>query len=85
MPPDGVMALLRSNPIFAGVPAREIDALAPLVRVETLRAREYAFMEGDAAQWFYVVKSGHVKIMRQSRTGKDVILELLGRSSAGLR
>ena len=73
-----VMSLLRSNPVFAGVPAREIDALAPVVREQALRAREYAFMEGDAAHWFFVVKSGHVKIVRQSRAGKEVILELLG-------
>ncbi len=35
-------------------------------------------MEGDAARWFYLVKSGHVKIVRHSRAGKDVVLELLG-------
>jgi CRP/FNR family transcriptional regulator len=35
-------------------------------------------MEGDAPRWFYVVRSGHVKIVRQSKAGKDVVLELLG-------
>ena len=35
-------------------------------------------MEGDPARWFYVVRSGHVKIVRHSKTGKDVVLELLG-------
>ena len=73
-----VASLLRGNAIFAGIPGREIDALAGLVTEEAHRARDYVFMEGDPAHWFYVVKSGHVKIVRQSRTGKDVILELLG-------
>ena len=35
-------------------------------------------MEGDPARWLCVVKSGRVKIVRHSRTGKDVVLELLG-------
>ena len=35
-------------------------------------------MEGDPARWFYLVKTGHVKILRHSKTGKDVVLELLG-------
>ena len=78
MPTRDVAALLRANPVFAGIPAREIDALAPLVVEEAHPARDYVFMEGDAARWFCVVKSGHVKIVRHSRTGKDVVLELLG-------
>ena len=73
-----VAALLRGNPVFAGLPAREIEALAGLVTEEPHRARAHVFMEGDAPRWFYVVKSGHVKILRQSKTGKDVVLELLG-------
>ena len=73
-----VSALLRRNPVFAGVPAREIESLALLVGEEAHRARDYIFMEGDAPRWFYVVKTGHVKIVRHSRTGKDVVLELLG-------
>ena len=73
-----VAALLRKNPIFGGVPAREVEALATVVTEEAHRARDYVFMEGDASRWFYVVKSGHVKIVRHSRAGKDVVLELLG-------
>ena len=34
-------------------------------------ARGEIFMEGDAARWFYLVRSGHVKIVRHSKTGKD--------------
>lgn len=78
MPAKDIAAFLRSTPVFAGVPAREIDSLAGLVAEEAHRARAYVFMEGDPAHWFYVVKSGHVKILRHSRTGKDVVLELLG-------
>lgn len=73
-----VAALLRGNAVFAEIPMREIEALAALVVEDTHRARDYIFMESDASRWLYVVKSGHVKIVKHSRTGKDVILELLG-------
>jgi CRP/FNR family transcriptional regulator len=42
------------------------------------RARDYLFMEGDPARWLYLVKAGRVKIVRQSRGGRDVVLEMLG-------
>ena len=72
------VASLRSNPVFAGLPARELEALVAAAREETYRAREYVFMESDPARWLCVVISGRVKIVRHSRTGKDVVLELLG-------
>jgi CRP/FNR family transcriptional regulator len=40
--------------------------------------RDYVFMEGDPAEWFCIVRSGRIKILRQSRAGKEVVLELLG-------
>ena len=73
-----VTAFLRSNPVFAGIPAREIESVAAVVVEEPHRARDYVFMEGDASRWFYLVRLGHVKIVRHSKTGKDVVLELLG-------
>jgi CRP-like cAMP-binding protein len=36
------------------------------------------FVEGDPAQWFRIVKSGRVKILKHSRSGKVVVLEFLG-------
>ena len=73
-----VSLFLRANPVFAGIPGREIEAVAALVTEEAHRARAYIFAEGDTPSWFYVVRSGHVKIVRHSKTGKDVVLELLG-------
>ncbi len=71
-------AFLRTVPEFAELPDREIEALAAVARQETVRARTYVFLEGDPARWFCVVRTGRVKILRQSRTGRDVVLEILG-------
>ncbi|MEK7701143.1 MAG: Crp/Fnr family transcriptional regulator [candidate division NC10 bacterium] len=69
---------LRASPVFAALPPKEIQALEPVAREEAYRPREYIFMEGDPALWFCLVRTGRVKILRHSRTGKDVVLELLG-------
>jgi CRP-like cAMP-binding protein len=70
--------LLRENPVFRGVPAKEIESLIPVTQAERRRPREFIFMEGDPSLWLYIVKSGRVKILKHSRAGKDVVLELLG-------
>jgi CRP/FNR family transcriptional regulator len=76
--PDDIEVAIRACPVFAGVPASELAALAATARLETYRTREYVFMEHDPADWFCLVRSGRVKILRASRGGKEVVLELLG-------
>ncbi|HSL51130.1 MAG TPA: Crp/Fnr family transcriptional regulator [Candidatus Deferrimicrobiaceae bacterium] len=78
MPAKETAAFLGGNPVFAGIPERDVESLAAVALEEAHRARAYIFMEGDAPRWFYLVRSGHVKIVRHSKTGKDVVLELLG-------
>src|SRR3989304_724761 len=70
--------LLRANPVFRGVPVKEIEGLIPVTQAERHRPREFIFMEGDPSLWLYIVQSGRVKILKHSRAGKDVVLELLG-------
>lgn len=69
---------LKARAVFATLPAREIEGLRALAREETYRARDYVFMEGDSSAWFCIVKSGRVKILKHSKSGKDVVLEILG-------
>jgi CRP/FNR family transcriptional regulator, nitrogen oxide reductase regulator len=78
MPAASLAEFLARTPLFAGLPAAEVQALAGVAREERVRARGYIFMQGDPPRWFCFVKSGHVKILRHARTGRDVVLELLG-------
>jgi len=77
MPPD-TAAFLRQSPVFAGLPASEVEVLARVAQEASYRPREFVFLEGDPAVWFCLVRSGRVKIVRHSRAGKDVVLEILG-------
>ena len=68
---DARAQALKSNRVFAGLPTREIDALAAAAREDACRARDYVFMEGDPADWLCIVKSGRVRIVRHSRAGRE--------------
>jgi CRP/FNR family transcriptional regulator len=78
MPAKDIADFLKTGAVFAAVPAPEIAALAAVARQDSYAAREYLFAEGDAPAWFWLVRSGRVKILKQSRGGKEVVLELLG-------
>jgi CRP/FNR family transcriptional regulator len=82
MPTRDGAQLLRASPIFAGLPARELATLEAAARDVTYRPRQFVFEEGEPAAWFCVVKRGHVKILRHAKSGKDVVLELLGPGEA---
>lgn len=75
---ESIGALFRAHPVFRGVPPKEMEALIPVTQSERFRPREFIFMEGDLSLWLYIVNSGRVKILKHSRAGKDVVLELLG-------
>jgi hypothetical protein len=49
MPAKEIAPFLRSTPVFAGLPAPEIDSITSVVSEESHRARAYVVMEGDAA------------------------------------
>lgn len=76
--PALVVEFLRAMPVFAALPGTEIAALAAAASEVACRPREYVFMEGDPSAWLCIVRRGRVRIVRHSRTGKDVVLELLG-------
>ncbi len=80
--PDDGEAFLRAHPVFAGLPGRELTALVRAARDVSYRARDYVFMEDEPAEGYWIVKQGHVKIVRHARMGRDVVLELLGPGEA---
>jgi CRP/FNR family transcriptional regulator len=78
MPASPIQEFLQRTPVFAALPAREVQALAAVAREERYRPRDFVFREGDPPRWFCFVRRGHVKIVRHARSGRDVVLELLG-------
>jgi CRP-like cAMP-binding protein len=82
MPNRDAADIIRGNALFASLPDKDLTALAAAARDTTYRAREYVFLEGEPPMSFCLVKRGHVKIVRHTKSGKDVVLELLGPAEA---
>jgi CRP/FNR family transcriptional regulator, nitrogen oxide reductase regulator len=70
--------LLQASAVFAGIPPGDLTALVARSRLDRYAARDHIFREGDPAEWFCLLVEGRVKIVRHARSGKDVVLELLG-------
>lgn len=68
---------LRSVPLFAGLPSDFVDILKPHISMVEHAPDTYICKEGDAADAFFLVRLGFVKVS-QHRAGGDVVLQYLG-------
>jgi CRP-like cAMP-binding protein len=69
--------LLKQVPLFRSLPAEESQRLATLLRKQVIRKGEILFRKGDEGTALYMIVSGKIKIVRQSRDGDEAILALL--------
>jgi CRP/FNR family cyclic AMP-dependent transcriptional regulator len=72
------MALLATTKIFQGLPAGDLEALRPAIRIRTFRRGSYLFREGDAGSHLHMVVDGQVKIGRIGRGGGEVVYAIAG-------
>lgn len=71
------MKALKDMELFKHLSDEEMKELAPYLVASSHRKKETIFSEGEPPEWFYIVKSGKVKITRVSHDGKEIILELI--------
>ena len=64
-------------PLFAGVPADAVAALASTARLTHLRAREWLFREGDRPDELFVIASGRLRVVA-SAGGQERVLRVVG-------
>lgn len=53
------------------------DNLQALLRPRSVDKDEFLFFEGDPADTLYLVRSGRIKILKHSDTGKEMLLEIV--------
>lgn len=70
--------LLAGVSLFAGLEARELEALVRVARTRSLASREELFHKGDPGAQFYVVVSGRLKVLTTSLDGDDVVFSIAG-------
>jgi CRP-like cAMP-binding protein len=79
---DVDLELLRSLPLFAGLDAPAIEALLGDARIEVHPTRSLLFIEGDAADRFYVILDGWVKLFRNTASGQESVIAVFGRGDS---
>ena len=70
----GKTEILRQSLIFSALNESELAKLASLVVERKLKAGEFVFWEGDAADRFYIVASGRIKVLKHSSLGREFII-----------
>jgi len=70
--------ILMALPVFAGLSERDWEKIADLFSERQYQKDDYIFLEGEAPEALYVVKTGKVKVLRHSTDGKDVVLRVSG-------
>ncbi len=68
---------LQTLPFFSGLPEKDIKNLFQAVRITEYPKHHHLFFQGDAADRFFVLIKGWVKLYRETSEGEEAILSLL--------
>lgn len=69
---------IKAVPLFSAMDSRQLTQLLDTCRVVRFKAEEMIFGPTQAAEQFYVVLKGHVKIYKLSARGDEQILHMYG-------
>lgn len=64
-------------PFFAKFTANDIANIEPYFQEYKFARNQYLFWEGDPATRMFVIKSGRVKLLKASASGRDMVLEVM--------
>ncbi|KRN25926.1 Crp/Fnr family transcriptional regulator [Lacticaseibacillus camelliae] len=69
---------VRLVPIFQTLAEGDITSIAKLVRDQTLKAGDFLFTEGTAADRLYILAHGQAKVTQSTAAGREQLLRVLG-------
>ena len=55
--------IIKTSHLFSSLDYNELARLADLAVNRSLASNEFAFWEGEAPEWFYIVARGRVKVV----------------------
>jgi CRP/FNR family cyclic AMP-dependent transcriptional regulator len=64
-------------PFFESLAKEDLSRLEPHFREYEFKKNQYLFSQGDPASKIYVIKSGRVRLLKTSASGKDMVLEVM--------
>ena len=71
------LGFLQSN-LFVALPAKVATELTTASHELSLQKNQTLMVQNDPADWFYFIISGWVKLYRETKSGDEAVIELLG-------
>ncbi|MBI2412168.1 MAG: Crp/Fnr family transcriptional regulator [Deltaproteobacteria bacterium] len=68
---------IRENTIFTGLNDAQLDAFKDVVVISSYKKRELVYLDGDECTGLYIIRTGRLKLVRSSSTGKEQIINIL--------
>ncbi|MGD2084188.1 MAG: Crp/Fnr family transcriptional regulator [Chromatiales bacterium] len=78
---EALSADLRKGMLFARLAPEQLQRVAARARRMRLQEGQSLFEQGDAAERFYLVLSGHIKLFRLSPEGNEKVIEVVSPGS----
>jgi CRP/FNR family transcriptional regulator, dissimilatory nitrate respiration regulator len=75
---DARQHILRRIYLFSGLPEADLEPLARMAVRKNFDRGATIFWEGKEAQGFYILITGHIKLVKSSPDGKEYIIRLVG-------
>ena len=69
--------LLAKIPLFADLPAHELDRILSVLNVKELIDREILFSEGDPGEHFYLVMAGELEVLMAAGQMEELQLNIM--------
>ena len=76
---EGLGKIVAEHPFFADLETEFRELIAGCAKNIRFEAGEYIFREGGDADWFYLVRDGHVALEVASGSGPSISFQTLGR------
>jgi len=79
---DSTLSLLAQVPLLAGLPERDLAALAEVARVDQWEREAVVFDQGAPCDRVWLLRVGEIKAIHHELDGREVILELISPGDA---
>ena len=66
-------------PLLRGASPSIVEAFTSKAQLRTLAKGKVMFIQGDEAEWFYLIKRGWVKLFRETIDGSEAVIDVLTR------
>ena len=73
-----VISVLRSSSLFKALTPEEIDELAVVSRMASAKRGETIWLKGDMVDFFALVGTGFIKMVRSFSSGQEATAEIMG-------